>query len=758
MKKSTLLILIIFILFAEDISAQTTGTIRGIVRSSITSEPLLGVTVRIEGLPLGGFTDKAGKFEIKDIPIGNQSVRFSYVGYNDIIKPEINIIKGKIEFIEINMIQSFVEGEEITIRASYFADKIDAATSTQVLSSEYIAKTPGAQEDVIRAVQLLPGVNITSAGRNDLIVRGGAPFENLYIIDDIKVPNINHFGSQGSTGGPVSIVNIDYVEDVEFSAGGFGARYGDKISSMTNIRLRNGNSEQFRGRLDLSATGIDASIEGPTGENASYFISARRSYLDFLFKLMDFGFIPQYWDFQGKYNWKINDDNYLTIIGFGVLDDVKLNNDTQEKIDGNASIAVPKQKQYILGATWKHLLENGYAKFVFSRTYTNFETFQNDSSLNTIFQNYSREAEIGFKAETELQLSKHIDLITGNLFEYGTLNEYDVLIPGFLRIDDKGISNEFRLDTNFHTIKNATYATVSLSIDKLRLTSGIRADYYNMTKDKWHISPRLAVFYYLNNSMTLIASLGRYYQAPQSIWLIGDKSNNLKALQADQMVIGLSHMPMEELKIQVEAFYKLYNNYPARIWRPQSVISPSGFDNIYGDIPYGLEPISSEGNGISRGLELYIQKKISDIPIWGLFSLTYAQTSFTSLDGIERAGSYDSRFITNLSIGYNLRNNWEISGKFRASTGVPTTPFDNNGNLDFSKYNEGERLPFNHQLDIRVDKKWYINKTMLNTYLDIQNIYNQENVFRRSFNRKTRETVDNTGIGILPSIGILFEF
>jgi outer membrane cobalamin receptor len=365
---------------------------------------------------------------------------------------------------------------------------------------------------------------------------------------------------------------------------------------------------------------------------------------------------------------------------------------------------------------------------------------------------------MGLRAETEFQLGKNWDLITGNLFEIGTLNEYDILIPGFIRQDDNGIPQALEVDTYFRTIKNGTYATASTQLGKWRLTAGARADYFSMTKDKMHFSPRLAAFYYINENMSITGSIGRYYQTPQPIWLIGDENQELDALRADQMVIGWNHTPMEEVKVQVEAFYKFYSNYPARTWRPQAVLAPAGFDNVYADIPYGLEPISPTGEGVSRGVELFIQKKLSEIPIWGLLSATYSETNFTSLDGVERPGSYDSRVIGNLSIGWRPNDSWEFSGKFRFSTGTPTTPYNSDGTLDFTRFNEGDRLPVNHQLDIRVDKKWLFEKSMLNTYIDIQNVYNQSNIFSRRFDYEQGIAVDNESIGILPSIGVLFEF
>jgi hypothetical protein len=745
------------LIFAEE---NATGSISGTVRSSMNAKPLTRVTVQVVGTKIGGFTDKNGRFKIKNVPVGRQSIQFSYIGFQKFVKTDVNIIKDKTTDFDINLVEAFSETEEITVKAQYFVKLVDAATGTQSFSSEDISNAPGVQEDVIRAVQLLPGVNQSGPGRNDLIVRGGAPFENLYIIDGIEVPSINHFSSQGSTGGPVSIVNIDFIEDVQFSAGGFGVRYGDKTASMTNIKMRSGNKEEFRGRLDLSATGVDGSIEGPIGtENkGSYFISARRSYLDFLFSMLGFSFIPQYWDFQGKIDYQVTDNDIIKVIAFGVLDDLKVNNDDEEDKYNNSSIPVQDQKQYIFGATWKHLFEKGYSEVILSRSFTQFETYQKDSNLVDIFRNNSREGEIGLKSELFYYLNNHCELVFGNNFKLGSTMDYDIKIPGYIRLDNDGVPQSLLVDSTFSTYKNASYAYISTAFGNHRVTAGIRGDYFSITEDKYFLSPRISMYYNIDEQNMLIGSVGRYYQSPTNIWLVGDPNQKLNPIKADQIVAGYAYTPLKDLKMQVEFYYKWYDNYPARLYRPQAVLSPSGFDNVKNDIPFGLEPLIATGTGVSRGMEFFVQKKMSDIPLWGLFSITLSESNFTSIDGIERPGVFDSRLMVNLSLGYRFNENWELSGKFRLATGTPTTPYDENGKIDFTRYNEGTRFPTNHSLDMRLDKRWRFGSSMLTTYIDIQNIYDQANSFSKTWDERKKEEVFQTGIGFLPSIGIRYEF
>jgi len=735
-----------------------TGKIIGRVVNKSTQSPVPGVTVIVLETKLGAITDSQGRFEINNVPVGMVAVQFSSVGYERFVQSDVVVNTARANQLDIQLIEKIIELEGTEVRSSYFVKRLESSTSTQTFSAEDIRRAPGVQEDVVRATALLPGVAVTSAGRNDLIVRGGAPFENLFIIDNIEVPNINHFGTQGSTGGPLSIINIDFVKNVTFSSGAYGAKYGDKTSSRTEITIRNGNEDKFGGKLNLSATGFGAYLEGPISDKGSYLVSARRSYLDLIFTAAGFTFIPQYWDFQTKVNYRIDNDNRISFLGIGALGSVKLNNDNSDDLYENSRITVPNQDQYFSGLTWQHLFGSGFMNLTLGRTYTKFSTYQNDSLGNKVFKNESKEGETSLKADFELKLSDKIDLMFGNQTKYGSLMEYDIDIPGNLRTDQFGNPMPLSLDTNFQTIRNFTYVSMTMGIGQHKVTAGGRMNYYDYLNDKFFFSPRLSVIYQINDVSAINLGLGRYYQSPAFIWLVGDPGQDLSPIRADQIVLGYDHTPLEDVKVQVELYYKWYANYPARVYRPQSVLSPSGFDDITSDIPYGLEPLLSSGTGYSRGIEFFIQKRLSDIPLYGLFSLTFSETKFKSLDGVERYGAYDSRVIMNLSAGYRLSKDWEISGKFRLATGMPTTPFNMDGTRNWDFYNEGDRYSLFHALDVRVDKRWDFDHFYLVTYLDIQNIYGRKNESNLKWNYQTMQPEYSSSIGVLPSIGVSFEF
>lgn len=760
MKIYYMLISMIFV-SAFSINAQDNkGIITGKVISAMNQKPLQGITVRVEGTNLGAISNAEGKFTVRNVAVGEYAVKFTAVGYATYVKANVIVSNVKPAQLEIELVEKYIQLGEAVVRASYFQKSVEAISSSQILSSEDIRRTPGAQEDVVRATALLPGVAVTQAGRNDLIVRGGAPYENLFIVDNIEVPNINHFGTQGSSGGPLSIINIDFVKNVKFAAGAFGSKYGDRTSSMTNIQLRNGNEEKFGGKVVLSATGFGVNLEGPMYEGSSFLFSARRSYLDLIFKAAGFGFIPEYWDFQGKANFKINDNNYISFLAIGALGSVKLNNEDEDKRYDNSRVAVPNQDQYFSGITWKSLMEKGFLTVTLGETFTKYSTYQNDASNppQKIFYNNSTEAETSLRTDLDLQLSPNLEFTVGNQLKWASRLEYDILIPGYIRKDNFGVEQPYSVDTNFRAYKNSTYMSLTGTIGDFKLTAGGRAEYFNFMQTKWYFSPRASILYQLNDVSAFTASAGRYFQSPSYIWLIGAENQQFKPIQSDQIVIGYDHTPMEDLKVSLEVFYKVYNNYPSRVYRPQSVLAPGGFEDVSSDIPFGLEPISSTGTGFARGAELFIQKKLSEIPLYGLFSLTVSESKFKSIDGIERPGAYDTRFIMNLAVGYRLDENWEFSSKFRMATGQPTTPFTATGQKDFTQYNAGERLPLFHSLDFRVDKRWAFDNFFLVTYIDIQNLYGRQNVQGYRWDFQKNKIEESKSIGLLPSIGISFEF
>ena len=720
--------LLVLMVLGSTLAAAQTGDISGKVVDRVTREPLPSANVLLIGTALGASTDVDGRFEVRGVPYATYQVRVTLVGYEPVVLSDVVLSSGRLVELTVELDQAAIGIEGVEVTASYFRKTPDAVTSIQRLGYEEIRRSPGGFEDVVRAISVFPGVAVATAGRNDLVVRGGAPSENLYVLDNVEIPNINHYGTQGSGGGPLSYINLDFVNETAFSTGGFGVRYGDRLSSMLEIDLRNGRSDALGGKATISATQFGLDVEGPVTEEGSFILSARRSYLDFIFKAAKFSFIPQYWDFLGRLSYDFDQSNSLTFLGVGALDDVELNNETADDRYNNSQILVNETNQYASGISWRHLFSKGFVTTTLGRTFTAFNQVQRDSLLNPIFLNQTDEGQTSLRVDlltkigsvTELSIGaqvKNVRLVGGLVLPpYGT-SFGDTVASASVGLDERGTKTDLYAQLHGHLLEGLQY------------TVGGRLDYFDLLKDGLVVAPRASLSYALGTLTTVNASAGVYYQAPSYIWISSNSANRqLRQAQATQYVLGIEQMLRSDFKVRVEGFLKRYRDYAASTERTYLIMANTGAGYGGGEedfAAFGLDTLASAGTGRSYGLELLLQKKLSDIPFYGIVSLTLSNTRFTALDGVERTGSYDQPVILTVSGGWKIDPHWEVSMKFRYATGRPTTPYNPDGSQDVAQINT-ERLESLHGLDLRVDRRWNFTGWGLIAYLDLQNVYNNK--------------------------------
>lgn len=745
-------------LVATVMYGQQRGVITGRVLDAVTEQPLVGANVIIVGTTLGAAADAEGRFRIEGLTPGMYSLRTTVVGYAPAITSDVVVTAVKPAAVEIRLSEMLIDVSTVEVVAAPFQRMPEAPLSNFLQTNEEIRRLPGGFEDVVRAISILPGVAQAEPGRNDLVVRGGAPSENLYVVNNIELPTINHFGTQGIGGGPLSFINLDFVRGTSFSTGGFGVPFGDKLSSVLDIRLRDGRTDRFGGKATLSATQFGLNLEGPPTDDGSFIFSARRSYLDLFFKAAGFAFVPEYWDFLLSGSQQLTRSDHLSYLGIVVWDNVKLFNDTPDKRFENSRILASDQRHYISGASWRHFLSRGYTRLTLSRVETRYRSRQNDSLLVPIFKNISRETEFSLRADALYQVWKGFELSGGVQVKRLSLNtniDLNTYIPNFQQ------SISLRTSLFIPVTKSAAYLQVSQLIGGLRISLGGRWDAFSVLEHPNAWSARAALSYMISPKVSLNVSVGDYAQAPSLIWLVANPANRqLRHIRARQFVGGTDLVLRDDTKVTLELFLKRYNDYPASLLRPYLVLANTGagFGGAEdGFSSFGFEPLVSEGSGLSRGVELFVQKKFSDIPCYGTVSVGYSQSEFRALDGILRPGSFDQRWIINLGGGYVFDERWEISGRFRLASGRPYTPYTPAGTLDLSQYNSA-RLRTNHSLDVRVDRRWHFETWVLITYLDIQNIYNRKPVTVPRFNARTGQPEEGRAIGILPSIGVSAEF
>ena len=737
---------------------RLSGRVTGKVVDFSTKEPLSGANVLVVGTQLGASTDEEGKFSIAKVPVGTYNVRVSALGYSPEVRTDVVVSTARPATLSFSLLESALSLGIVEVNAKYFVTAPDAPVSTHEQSAEEIRRLPGGFEDVVRAVSILPGVAQAQAGRNDLIVRGGAPSENLYIVDNIQVPNINHFGTQGASGGPLSFINLDFVKGTSFSTGGFGARYGDRLSSVLSINLREGRNDRVGGKATVAATQFGLNLEGPLGGSGSMLFSARRSYLDFIFRAAKFGFVPEYWDFLSKADYALSASDRLSLTAVCALDDVREFNDTPEQRYDNSKILASNQTTGVGGLSWRHLFRSGVSTVTVSESYASYDYRQSDTLQRPFFTNTSSERETSLRADAVIELSKYDEFSVG--IESKLLRFTSSLGLAPFRTSYGGLfSVSSRSDSAMG--KGAAFAQLSSRFGRATVTGGLRLDYFTMVSGGPVIAPRLSASWAFSAATNLNVSVGRYNQSPSSIWLLANPANrSLSFIRADQVVIGLDHTFREDTRLTAEAYLKHYSGLPVSLRQTFLVLSNTGAG--YGGstesfASFGIDPLASVGSGSARGVEFSAQKKLSAIACYGLVSLSYNESRYTGLDGVSRPGSFDQRVILNVGGGYIPDENWEFAVKFRVATGRPYTPFRMDGTQDTSLYN-ASRLPTHHSLDIRVDRRWSFAHWTLITYVDIQNVYNNRAVDVPVYNERTGQVEQREALGILPSIGISAEF
>jgi hypothetical protein len=761
--KTGRLLLLIFIMTGTSIllEAQTKkGIIEGTVVDHITKEPIIGASISVLNTSLGNQTNLRGEYKVAGLEPGNYSIKISYIGYATVVKSDIIVNSARPTNVYVELMETAVEIGGVTVTSDYFQKDPSETGSTSSFSYEEIRRAPGGFEDVIRALSVIPGVGQASPGRNDLVVRGGAPSENLSIVDGFVVPNINHFGSQGATGGPLSFINLDYVRGTTFSTGGFPVLYGDKLSSVLKIDLQEGRKNQIGGKGTISATQFGFNIDGPVGENFDFLFSARRSYLDFIFNAAGFNFVPEYYDLLTKLTYRLDSKNTLSYLFVGAFDDVKFNNNDAEDRYKNSRILGSAQNQYVTGISFRHLYDRGFVTFALSRNFIDYDASQKDSLLNPVFKNKSREQENEIKIDLVYKPGDFSELDLGTsvkLIKFNTDIKLDAFKSSFgetLNITSLTAVDNYEKYSFFAQFSDFLFGRIMIS-------AGLRGDYFSGINNGFSVSPRGTLTYMFTDKTNITLSGGLFTQSPSYIWLAASEANKeLKPVKVIQSILGLEHKISDDMLVKVEGFYKKYSDYPASVLRKYLVLANTGGGYAGPEDNYssfGLEPLVSEGKGNVKGVEFSIQKKSSSVPFYGIVSITYSKAAFTGLDGIERPGTYDQRWIINLSGGYIFNNKWEAAFKFRFATGAPCTPFNNDGTQTIANYNT-QRLPSSHSLDLRVDRRWDFDGWNLIAYLDIQNIYNKKNSYALKWNYRENKVENQSAIGILPSIGFSIEF
>ena len=799
-----LILFITFILMPVALLGQQ-GSIEGRVYNAKNNEPVEFATIAIFGTSIGSISDLDGNFLFTGLEPGYVELRVSSVGFETYVSEQIQVTNARKVFLEIPMVEANVELDEVVIKASPFRKIKESPVSLQRISIKEIEKSPGGNRDISKVIQSYPGVASTPAQRNDVIVRGGGPSENTFYLDEIEIPNINHFATQGASGGPVGIINADFLREVDLYTGAFPASKGNALSSVIDLSQVDGNKEKLNFRGSVGASDLALTLNGPIGENTTYVLSYRRSYLQFLFKLLELPFLPKYNDYQFKVKTKLNNKNELSLISIGSYDNNNLNldaNETEEQQFILGYLPESFQWSYAIGAVWKHYRGQGYDTWVLSRNYLHNESVKYQDNImqeeNLSLDYNSDEIENKFRYEHTSLYKAGLKVNYGVNFEYAkfyarTFNKV------FIYNQPVTLDNE----SAFELFKWGAFGQVSKELleNRLVLSLGLRADANNynenMTNMLSQLSPRFSASYLLTTGWYLNFNAGRYYQEP-AYTTMGYKNeqgvmvnkSGLKYIRSDHIVAGLEWLPEKESKISLEGFYKKYSHYPFSLIDSISLASKGADFGLFGN-----EPVESVSEGRAFGAEfLYRNRDLFGSNLTISYTLVRSETlpgkaSLTDLGWIPTA--WDNVHLLNIYGFREFRGNWQVGFKWRFVGGQPYTPFDPYTSSlvqywditgfpaqDFNQYNQLRYKPF-HQLDLRVDKEWFLSSITINLYVDVQNVYNYKttsNTFLvrqldgdgnpiienpsdpADMQRYRMKELQSAAGTVLPTIGIIIEF
>lgn len=728
------------------------ASVKGVVTNEVTGEFLPFVSVVVQGAATGTSTDFEGVFELSGLPPGVVNLSFSSVGYKTANRLEIELTPARPAFLTVALEPLTVAVEAAEVVAVTAKGEEEAPVSLRRIGTNEIKRNPGGGRDISKAIRSLPGVAAIPSFRNDIVIRGGAPNENRFYIDGIEIPNINHFQTQGASGGPVGMINVDLVEEVEFYSGAFPATRGNALSSVMEFGFKTARIDEWTSNAVVGTSDLGLTFEGPTGENSSLILSARRSYLQFLFEVLGLPFLPIYNDFQFKWVHQNSPNERLTVLGIGAYDDFQLNlaaaEDTsaEDYLDQVAildALQVNRQWNYALGVKYDRFTENGRWTWVASRNMLSNRAYKhenNDESLPLTLDYLSQEMENKLRLERRTYGEDGFKMTWGAQYEFARFNNRTVS-QRYLFLQDTLITVDFNSAFDLHKYGAFLQASKPFAEGRVTLSGGLRLDgnevNAQMANPLRQLSPRVALRWSVAPKLSVNANVGRYFQLPSYLILGyaegGQRVNQPDAryLRCDQAVLGIRYDWTEKnTTLGLEGFAKGYDGAPV------SLTSGIALANLGADFGVvGNEAVRFDGVGRAYGMEFLAQRRLYK-GVYGLLAYTYVRSEY-EFNGEFTPSAWDSRHIVSLTGGAKLKRDWEIGVRWLYSGGLPFTPYDldvsldqaywdanNVAQLDYAQLNSGRNDAFS-QLDLRIDKKWFFETWSLDVFMDLQNLFGQ---------------------------------
>ena len=770
------------------VSAQDTTGIGGVAGVVLAADgkPAPGITICIAGTGRCATSDEKGEFRLPSIRLGQQHIEVRAPGLPPYESGHVEVRAGFDTKVEVVLPQFDAVTETVSVTAPAFTPPEEVKTSGYLLASRDIKQAAGALQDVSRFAQTQPGVVIGSNDfRNDLIVRGGSPLENLFVVDNIEVPNINAFATSASAGGSVGLIDAELIRDVTFLTGGYPAPFGNRVSSVTQLALREGSREEARQMVSVGFLGAGGVLEGPLGKGkGSWVVSARRSFLDVFTDDIGVGGVPVIYALNAKVVYDLSERDRIWAVNVTGLDELRLGATTES--DPEESELATLDINYngyrsATGVNWQRVFGSSGVGLL--------GITQSVATVDTAYKDLLRAPQPAPPGESLDDLIERSPVIySEDSAERETTIKYDY--TGFGQILKKvqlggavkrisadyvaaqpfGYDNPWSpspgtdvLDLDFDQVSYDFGAYVQATWDpseRVGTTFGGRVDRYGYTK-KTRVSPRLGLSYKLSKTLRWQSSFGIYYQQTSPLLLAAFPGNNeLDPLRADHYVTGLSWTPDPSLRISAEGYWKEYRDYP--VAADYAAVTLANIGDTF-DVRESLFPLVSEGRGRAYGVELVLEKLFTD-KWFAQANVALSNTRHAGLDGELRPGAFDYPAVVKFVGGYRFAERWELGGRFTYLSGRPYTPYDEaastaqrRGIYDQALVN-GVRAEAYARLDVRVDRIILSGAQTLLVYAGAQNITNRRNFAGYSWDRTNNRARFQEQQGIFPLIGMEWRF
>jgi len=793
MKKS---IYIIFTLFASMMYGQT-GTIKGKVIDKQSELPMMGASVELlgAGISKGVVTDFDGYFTITGVPIGRQTIRISYIGFEVNTIPNIEITTGKDVSINVTLVESFGSLDEIVIKSS--TNKIKSlnkfsAVSARQFGVEEVARYAGGRNDVARLASNFAGVASPDDSRNDIVVRGNSPTGLLWRVEGIPIPSPNHFSALGTTGSPVSALNPNLLKNSDFITSAFPAEYGNAIGGVFDLGFRNGNKDEYEYSFQMGAfSGLEGTAEGPMNKknNGSFLVAARYSLIG-LIGGAGTSDTPNYADVS--FNLNFGKSKYGTFSLFGIMGTSSIDL-IGEDFDEDDLFSAEDENSYVtsdiavIGA--KHLISIGkksYLKTVIAGA-SNTSSFEEDRiiDLDTADERIIRFAESN-NEETRVTFSTLFNTKINNKFTLRTgllLESFSTDLDRKQRDEQEDLNGDGDPDlTTIRTIDGSynvfqPYIQTKYRLtEKLTINTGIHTMYSDLN-EQFVIEPRASMTYRLHSNHTINLGYGLHHQniATPLLFLnkevdgvITNPNEDLDFVSSQHFVLGYDVKIARNWRAKIETYFQKIDN--AAIDR---------FSSSYSSLTEGADftfstdntDLVNSGTGENIGLEITLEKSF-DKGYHAMITSSFFESTYKGSDGIERSTPFDTGHIVNFlagkefKFGENKKNIFSIDGRFVSSGGKRFTPVNLAASQNAGYEVLQEDLAFSDQYEdyIRLDLKFSLTynsnekKRSHKFYIDLQNLTNRANIFARTYNRTTNSVEQIDQNGFFPDFGYRFQF